>query len=186
MPDKKTSNEKKSPKLPKWLLWGALAAAILLIGSVLAVNILYRTSVDEDSEATEAELTEEEQMEKALQEEVEREPYITWESMEIPEVYPEYNNGDVATPDPAFQWYGEGIPNFITILNTDETAIQTYIDKALQNNWKLEESPEEPGEEDESWFLTVEGEETHSILLKWFAGDNSYLKMTLTSTPAEE
>lgn len=189
MNDKKIPNkqEKKKLSLPKWLLWGALGIAVLLIGSALAVNILYKTTIDEDSEATEVELTEEEQTQQALEEEEQREPYITWESMKIPTVYPEYSDGNVATPDPAFEWTEEGIPNFITVLNTSQNATQAYVNDAIQNGWQTEEPEEELGDEDSRWFLTLqEGNTTHSILLKWFGENYNYLNMTLTSTPIEE
>lgn len=195
MGTKKTvsGEEKKSPKAPKWLLWVAIFLAVLITIGVLVANMLINGSEEEEDTQTEETAITQEEAEEGdvgfVDEEFEEdyEPFITWESMEIPSVYPEYTDGEVGRPDPPFQWRDEGIPNFVTVFDTSREAVTEYVRQAVEAGWEEEEVEDEMGGSIEaSWILSKEEDDKlHTLQLNWHGGENPYLSMILTSTDLE-
>jgi hypothetical protein len=182
---KDSSKKRISPKLLIWIgvLLTILIATVFFMFDYPLVEQEKEVETSEDD--TEIVLTEEEEEEREKLEE--QEPYITWESMDIPPVYPEYTDGQIGTPSPAFEWMGDGVSNFVTVYNTSENTIKEYVDQAVNAGWELVWAEETQGDEDNSWALSKEEDEvTNSIVLNWYSGENSYLTMILTSNNTEE
>jgi hypothetical protein len=175
---------KSSP--PKWLLWVSLAVAILIIAGVLFANRLIemgREALDNYKEDT-VEIVQEptwEQGEEVI--------YLTWSSMGIPSIFPEYNDGKIAAPYlESFAWKESNQPNFVTIYDTSEEAIEEYVNGAVESGWQLQWEREVlEGDISTSWaIITEEDGITYSAVLTWQDEEEPYLDMLLVSTSAEQ
>lgn len=176
--------EKQAPKAPKWLLWIALVLAVLLTIGVLIANMLINGLDSTEDTETEERIEEQQTEEEALMENGEFNPYITWESMNIPNIFPEYTDGDIGTPDPPFKWLEEGIPNFVTIFNSSEKFVREYVLEAMEQGW--EEEAETETDESIIWrFSKEENEKLYTMELVWHTEELSYLSMILTSAVLE-
>lgn len=207
MTNEKTApeGEQKKHKKAKVLMWvGALLALFVIAGAITSLRFINRDENGEETDTTQVseepvEEIEENGEETELTEEVENEidvdfeqeelesQFLNWDEMGIPEVYIEYSDGEIGRPDPEFEWQEDGIPNFITIFESSENALQNYVNVALNQGWELERERLADGSEDDSWIISkVESNTLHSIQLSWHNGDSSYAILILTSTSLEE
>lgn len=195
---KDTKGVKEASKKAKSLLWiGGILALFVLAGSITSIRMIYtKKGVDSQSQTPETieEATEQDNTESTDQEEVvieedfeEQSQFISWDELGIPEVYIEYSNGVISRPVPTFEWQEGGIPNFLTVLDSSESAIESYVNSAVQEGWNLEWEREVMGSEDNSWAISKTEDDTlHSMQLNWYSGDSSFVSIILTSTPLEQ
>lgn len=105
--------------------------------------------------------------------------YVLWPE-EIPGTFPPYKDGDlIETPFDAHSY-----PNILAIENTSIEAVQAYVENALDQGYVLEWEAEKVADEDASWVLHLETDQTHyGIILAYFEAfseSTGYLTVTLS------
>jgi hypothetical protein len=109
------------------------------------------------------------------------EEYVSRDSLDIPSVFPEYSDGDIAKQTFSSTWNTEGAPNIITVGNTSQTAIEEYVQNAIEEGWEMDWENEQMGDEDASWALHIEsGGKTYNIALNWYGVTEDLLTIVMT------
>ena len=174
------TEEKKSSVFTKWWFW-----LIILVLIIVAAFFIFQTTQDEEvteEQETVSPPTEEEIQQPELETETTLEgAYVSWDSLDIPTVFLEYTYGDIVEDFFDFSWETGGVPNFLTIYNTTQDDIRMYVDEAVSNGWELQWEEEVMGDEENSWSLYLETEETvYTTLLEYHLDEKGeYLVMIL-------
>ncbi len=106
--------------------------------------------------------------------------YVSWGSLGIPEIIPEYTDGVIEKPFFDFNWTTGGVPNSFAVYETSEAAIEEYVENAVNDGWEISWANEVQGDEDDSWALSYEVDgKTYSILLSWYGVSDDYLMIIL-------
>ena len=172
--------EKESSVFTKWWFW-----LILLILIALVAFLFFRSTQEEEvteQQETVPPTTEEFEQPEAFQEtETVEEEFVSWNSLGIPAIFPEYAYGDITEDYFGFSWSTGGVPNFLTIHNTTQDDIRMYVDEAVANGWELQWEEEVMGDEENSWSLYMETDETvYTALLEYHVDETEeYLLMIL-------
>jgi hypothetical protein len=104
--------------------------------------------------------------------------YVSWDVLDIPEIFPEYVDGDIA--DTGVDTWQSGESNFYFIYNSSVEAIEYYVQSAVENGWKLVWEREDLYNDGSlSWAVDIEDAGTsYFITLDWVEG-SEYLNLQL-------
>lgn len=169
----------------KWWVWLIVIVVVIILGIIAVAFFALQKARDFIEEQDLSPDTVINQMEEGLTIEEDEfttspeEQYVTWASLGIPSTIPEYTDGNIQKPILDFTWTTGGVPNFVTVYNTSEEAIEEYVQNAIDNGWTLLWERGQEGDEDLSWALSY-GENEYGILLNWYGVSSDYLSILLT------
>ncbi len=183
--------EKKSI-FSKWWFWVIVVILLIAIVGALILFTLFKKGKDfitnndlAESIIEQSEDNEEQESKSDTSETSSDTEYVAWESLDIPDIFPKYTQGDIEKPY-LFTWSNMGIPNILGVYNTTREDIENYVESAASEGWEILWEDQVMGDEDSSWALSLDDNGyTYSILLNWYGETEDYLSLVLGQTAVE-